>query len=78
MIYKDKYGEWLIENNVKMLTKPSQKWLNEWQPRATEPEKLINIRNVRDKLLRESDYTQISDNPILPSKKQEWIKYRQD
>lgn len=36
------------------------------------------IRNKRNKLLDESDWTQMSDSPLSDSKKQEWATYRQE
>ena len=46
---------------------------------ATEytPETLPIIRNERDGLLRESDWTQVTDSPLSDSKKAEWATYRQ-
>ncbi len=35
------------------------------------------LRNVRDILLRESDWTQFTDSPLSESKKNEWKIYRQ-
>jgi len=35
------------------------------------------IRPERNNKLYESDYTQLSDVPLTPEKKQEWINYRQ-
>ncbi len=35
------------------------------------------LRNVRDILLRESDWTQFTDSPLSESKKNEWKTYRQ-
>jgi len=44
----------------------------------TEEEILINIRNQRNMLLAESDYTQFPDVQLTftKAKKQEWINYR--
>jgi len=36
------------------------------------------IRNVRNGLLEESDWTQVNDCPLSDSKKQEWATYRQE
>lgn len=42
------------------------------------PEKLlVEIRIRRDKLLAESDWTQIPDSPLTAVKKEEWAIYRQ-
>ena len=35
------------------------------------------MRAWRDDLLRQSDWTQMSDSPLSDSKKQEWATYRQ-
>ena len=35
------------------------------------------LRNMRDILLRESDWTQFTDSPLSESKKNEWKIYRQ-
>ena len=47
---------------------------------ATEytPDILPIIRNVRNGLLEESDWTQVNDCPLSDSKKQEWATYRQE
>lgn len=36
-----------------------------------------DIRNRRNTLLKESDWTQMSDSPLSDSKKTEWATYRQ-
>jgi hypothetical protein len=36
-----------------------------------------NIRNQRNLLLSESDWTQLPDSPLTPEKKTEWSSYRQ-
>ena len=35
------------------------------------------LRHMRDILLRESDWTQFTDSPLIDSKKTEWKTYRQ-
>ena len=35
------------------------------------------LRNKRNQLLKESDWTQVNDCPLSDSKKQEWATYRQ-
>ena len=37
-----------------------------------------NIRNERNKLLLESDWTQLSDGPLTAEQKTEWSVYRQE
>jgi len=36
-----------------------------------------DLRNKRDKLLQQSDWTQMPDSPLTEEKKQEWQTYRQ-
>ena len=36
-----------------------------------------DMRDERDKLLAESDWTQFADSPLSDSKKAEWATYRQ-
>lgn len=38
---------------------------------------LNQLRSVRDTKLFQSDWTQMSDSPLSPEKKQEWATYRQ-
>lgn len=40
-------------------------------------ENLIDFRINRNKMLSDSDWTQINDNPLSDSKKTEWQTYRQ-
>ena len=35
------------------------------------------LRNKRNELLKQSDWTQVNDSPLSDSKKQEWATYRQ-
>lgn len=37
----------------------------------------IKLRNQRDYLLKQSDWTQMPDSPLTEEKKQEWQVYRQ-
>lgn len=37
-----------------------------------------NIRNERNQLLLECDWTQLSDSPLTAEKKTEWFTYRQE
>lgn len=39
--------------------------------------KVENIRILRNRLLSESDWTQVPDSPLSTEKKAEWAKYRQ-
>lgn len=36
-----------------------------------------SIRNQRNALLTQSDWTQFNDSPLSPEKQQEWVEYRQ-
>ena len=40
--------------------------------------KLLMLRNIRNQLLEESDWTQMSDSPLSTEKKTEWQDYRQE
>ena len=37
-----------------------------------------NVRNERNELLLQCDWTQISDSPLILEKKNEWKIYRQE
>ena len=39
--------------------------------------KLLMLRNIRNQLLEESDWTQMSDSQLSSEKKTEWQTYRQ-
>jgi len=45
--------------------------------KGTGPRTMKNIRDTRDVLLKNSDWTQMPDSPLSPEKKQEWAAYRQ-
>ena len=36
-----------------------------------------STRRIRERLLRDSDWTQLPDSPLTPEKKAEWVLYRQ-
>ena len=40
-------------------------------------DEMNELRNVRNRLLAESDWTQFNDSPLSDSKKTEWKTYRQ-
>lgn len=47
-------------------------------PRSfSEAELLAQLRAKRDRLLSESDFTQVADAPLSPAEKQAWAVYRQ-
>ena len=50
---------------------------NNGLPDATDAMKQTFMRNKRDALLAQSDWTQMPDSPLSDSKKQEWATYRQ-
>jgi hypothetical protein len=51
------------------------------KPAATFAEKVsfaaLELRQIRNELLRDSDWTQMTDSPLSDSKKNEWSAYRQ-
>ena len=46
-------------------------------PDATDAMKQTFMRNKRDALLAQSDWTQMPDSPLTDAKKTEWATYRQ-
>lgn len=60
-------------------------WYNSWIGVDKTPEEINElkkvkwgeIRSLRNSLLSDCDWTQLSDSPLTPEKKQEWISYRQ-
>ena len=50
---------------------------NNGLPDATDEMKQTFMRNKRNALLVQSDWTQMPDSPLSDSKKQEWATYRQ-
>ena len=79
-------GTHYVENGklIAMPAKPSNKHVfdydsKEWveiKPQTTE-DVLQKIREQRNMLLLQSDWTQLPDSPLSDSKKQEWRDYRQ-
>ena len=57
-----------IDNELKTLDQKI--WIN--SPEIVKD----NIRYIRNKLLADSDWTQLSDSPLSSSKKTEWAAYR--
>lgn len=49
----------------------------ESEPRLTEKSKWVLIRQKRDRLLGESDWTQIPDVPLGEKQREAWRQYRQ-
>ena len=62
---------WLDEN----IDEPSQADVDGWRDDAVEAYKWIDIREQRDKLLRDTDYVVLADYDI--ANKDEWLEYRQ-
>lgn len=42
-----------------------------------EPRQIFEMRQMRDMLLRNSDWTQMPDSPLSNEQKQAWATYRQ-
>ena len=53
----------ITDNTVKIIVKSNE-------------DKWFEIRNKRNTLLRESDWTQMPDSPLTNEKKTEWLTYR--
>lgn len=53
----------ITDNTVKIIIKSNE-------------DKWFEIRNKRNTLLRESDWTQMPDSPLTNEKKTEWLTYR--
>ena len=72
----DTYG--YVEGTHKLLIK---KWngsaVVDYSPPYIANTNAAAVRNKRNILLQESDWTQVSDNPLSDSKKAEWATYRQ-
>jgi hypothetical protein len=71
----DENGTWEIENGVELLVAPSEAWTLANQPAPTVEQRWDAIRQQRQPLLNESDWTQLSDAPLL--NKEAWVIYRQ-
>lgn len=58
--------------------KPSEKELSDWTVEADTPKPLTDrqAKDQRDKLLSESDWTQLADSPLSSAKQKEWKNYR--
>lgn len=76
-------NEWYVDNDIaiKMPAKPdgaayfnydTKQWVLDY------PNQEVIVKNQRDKLLYESDWTQIPNNPLTTAKQQEWAVYRQE
>ena len=74
MTRTDENGVWeVLDNGVEMLITPSEAWILANTP--TEEQRWASIRAQRQPLLDSSDWTQLSDSPLL--NKEAWAVYRQ-
>lgn len=61
-------------------------WVQKWRIEDTSPDQIEHIQKLqgdsvrleRDRLLAQSDWTQLNDVVMSDEKKQQWLKYRQD
>jgi hypothetical protein len=65
----------ILENEV--LERQIIRKKNETELQIELEKRWLSIRNERNKLLSESDWTQLPDSPLTPEKKIEWSSYRQ-
>lgn len=63
---------WLSEGEL-----PSQAELDAAWPAVRDAAAWDRVRAERDRLLSESDWTQVADAPLTASEKQAWADYRQ-
>lgn len=63
-------GNYVVNNGVHTKFIPTQSEIDEGKLRV--------VRKKRDRLLLESDWTQIPNNPLTEEKQQEWAVYRQN
>lgn len=49
----------------------------EWMTNEFQMPAMDIVRMLRNQMLTDSDWTQLADSPLSPSKKQEWVEYRQ-
>lgn len=74
----DNDGKWIIENGIEILTEPSNEWIQENQPEPTREQLLVPIRLERNRLLAETDWTQLPDTQLTDSQRIAWRQYRQE
>ena len=74
---EDENGIWEIRDGMELLITPSEEWILKNRPTPTREQLLIPIRQQRNYLLAECDWTQFSDSPLTIEKKTEWVAYRQ-
>jgi len=63
---------WLSEGDA-----PSQQELDDAWPAVRDARAWGRVRAERDRLLTDSDWTQVADAPLTASEKQAWADYRQ-
>lgn len=66
----DKDGVWIENGACSILIEPSSEWRNKNKPQLDE------IRIIRNKLLLDSDWTQLLDAPLNDSQIKKWSEYR--
>lgn len=77
----DKYNEYILEYNKELLDSPQKYQIRDGilSLRApSENELLEKIREHRNYLLQQSDFTQLVDSPLTESQKEKWRVYRQE
>ena len=57
--------------------KPTQKELDAAWPQVESDRKWATVRAERDRLLTETDWTQVADTPVTDEERQAWADYRQ-
>lgn len=58
--------------------KPKNK-KNKFLPPKVDKEQLwFEVRSIRTQMLRDTDWTQIEDNPLTKVEMKKWVKYRQE
>ena len=77
-------AEWVISGNdydtlemVDDTPKPSQADLDAAWPQVESDRKWAGVRGERDRLLADSDWTQVADAPLTTAQKTAWKTYRQ-
>lgn len=66
---------WLDENNT---PKPTEKEILSFSVEVDLAVSWNNIRSVRNRLLSDSDWTQLNDVPLTVEMVQKWAEYRQE
>jgi hypothetical protein len=69
-----KESNWILPDEYELI--PNNQLHENWQ-RVIEQHDLNEVRNLRNSLLKDSDWTQIPDSPLSVEAKQQWAQYRQ-